>query len=148
MSKKRKTNRIMIIAIAVCYIIYSIFWMHAAMLQMNVDNSALADGMTQLAKESTIRNISELFTYILFLIFCWNIWENMELKKYRVYFIRTGCVILGALALGIIFSVIQYLLFGVFSNNYMIPVIILIGIMFAVLMLVSGKQAKKDIEKK
>ena len=148
MSKKRKTNRIMIIAIAVCYIIYSIFWMHAAMLQMNIDNSALADGITQLAKESTIRNISELFTYILFLIFCWNIWENMELKKYRVYFIRTGCVILGALALGIIFSVIQYLLFGVFSNNYMIPVIILIGIMFAVLMLVSGKQAKKDIEKK
>lgn len=148
MSKKRKTNRIMIIAIAVCYIIYSIFWMHAAMLQMNIDNSALADGITQLAKESTIRNISELFTYILFLIFCWNTWENMELKKYRVYFIRTGCVILGALALGIIFSVIQYLLFGVFSNNYMIPVIILIGIMFAVLMLVSGKQAKKDIEKK
>lgn len=148
MSKKRKTNRIMIIAIAVCYIIYSVFWMHAAMLQMNIDNLALADGMTQLAKESTIRNISELLTYILFLIFCWNTWENMELKKYRVYFIRTGCVIFGALVLGIIFSVIQYLMFGVFSNNYMIPVIILIGIMLAVLMLVSGKQAKKDIEKK
>lgn len=148
MNKKRKTNIIMIAAIAICYIIYSIFWMRVAMIQMNVDKSALTDGITQLAKEGTIRNVSELLMYILFLIFCWSSWEETNLKKYRVYFIKTGSVILGTLVLGVIFSVAQYLMFGAFSNNYMIPVIILAGIMLAVLMLVSGKQAKKDIEKK
>lgn len=148
MNKKRKTNIIMIAAIAICYIIYSIFWMRAAMIQMDVDNSALIDGITQLAKEGTIRNASELLTYILFLIFCWSSWEETNLKKYRVYFIKTGSVIWGILVLGLIFSGVQYLQFGVFSNNYMIPVVILAGITLAVLMLVSGKQAKKDIEKK
>lgn len=148
MNKKRKTNIIMIAAIAICYIIYSIFWMRAAMIQMNVDKSALTDGITQLAKEGTIRNVSELLTYILFLIFCWCSWEETNLKKYRMYFIKTGSVILSTLVLGVIFYVTQYLMFGVFSNNYMIPVVILAGITLAVLMLVSGKQAKKDIEKK
>lgn len=148
MNKKRKTNIIIIAAIAICYIIYSIFWMRVAMIQMNIDNFSLTDGITQLAKEGTIRNISELLTYILFLIFCWSSWEETNLKKYRMYFIKTGSVVLGILILGIIFSSAQYLIFGVFSNNYMIPVVILVGITLAVLMLVSGKQAKKDIEKK
>lgn len=147
MSKKRKTNRIMITAIAVCYIIYSIFWMRAAMIQTNIENSVLTDGITQYAKEGTIRNISELLTYILFLIFCLNAWEDTKLKKYRAYFMKTGSVILGILVLGIILAGVQYVMFGVFSNNYIIPVVILIGIMIAVLMFASGKQAKKDMEK-
>lgn len=148
MNKKRKTNRILIVAISICYIIYSIFWLRAAMIQANIENSLLTEGMTQIAKEGTIRNISELFTYILFLIFCLHAWEDTKRKKYRVYFIKTGSVTLGLLVLGVIFSGIQYVMYGVFSNNYMIPVVILIGIMLAVLLFVSGKQAKKEIEKK
>lgn len=148
MNKKRKTNRILIAVIGICYIIYSLFWLRAAMIQANIENSLLTEGMTQIAKEGTIRNISELFTYILFLIFCLRAWEDTKRKKYRAYFIETGSVTLGVLVLGIIFSGIQYVMYGVFSNNYMIPVVILIGIMLAVLMFVSGKQAKKEIEKK
>lgn len=148
MDKKRRTNIILVVGIISCYIIYSIFWMRAATIQTNLDNNVLSEEITQFEKESIIRNVSELFTYILFLVFCWNAWDDTISKKYLVYFRKAGSVILGSIVLGGFFSAVQYLILGMSSNNYMISIVILIGVMLVVLMLVSGKQAKLDIRNK
>lgn len=148
MDKKRRSNKIMVAVIFCCYIIYNIFWLRAAMIQANTDSAVLMNGMTQIANESTIRNLSELLVYVLFLIFCWNSWDDTITKKYFVYLKKTGIIISGMFVLGIIFSVVQYLILDKISNNYMIPVVISVILTVAVLMLASGKRTKNDFRKK
>lgn len=148
MSKNRsKTDGILIAAIVISYIIYSVFWMRAALVQVNLDKTTATELIEQFTKESMIRNICELCVYILFLIRCWNTWDGAVERRCVTYLLETSKIILSVLVLGGIFTAIQYFMIGLFWGNYLMPVVILMGITVAMLLLTSGIQAKTDITK-
>lgn len=150
MKKKRNTNVILVIATIGVYMVYAIFWFHAAWLQSEQTASTSTKLAAQFVKEGTIRNVSELGVYFFFLVYCWRNWNPIDSKKYKSYFVCTVKLFLAVLLVAVIFTAVQYAVIGILWKTYMVPLAIMLVILFAVLLMLSGKDTRieKEIHQK
>lgn len=147
-SKQKKICITIKIVMIICYIVLETLFLHGIYTRAGLDGTSISKELAdRITIESTIENICEMCIYILFFVYSSYVWKWDNDKRYLKYTLNMCSIIFILFLLGCAFSAIQYLLMGTYWTSYFMPVIMLICFMVANLLLVSGKQAKKNIQK-
>lgn len=137
------------IGILICYVVLESLFLYGLYTRSSLDGTMIsAELVNQIEREATIEKISEMLIYILFFIYSTVVWKWDSDKRYVKYTLNMFSIIFILFLWGCAFAGVQYLLMGIYSISYFMPVILLICFMIAILLLVSGKQAKVDTKKK
>ena len=147
-NKQKKICLILKIGMLISYIILETVFLYGIYTRAGLDGTAIsAELADQIAREATIEKVSEICIYILFFIYSSVIWKWESDKRYIKYALNMFSIIFILFLWGCAFAGVQYLLMGSYTISYFMPVILLFILMIAILLMVSGKQAKADMKK-